>query len=86
MFAELPLVPELCSSRPCGTGITLGDWLNGRTVQEASTKASCLAHMTLSEGIVIRPWREEKYVDFGDGRPQRLIIKQRSPEYLAKEK
>jgi RNA ligase (TIGR02306 family) len=58
----------------------LRDYLNGRTIREASNGQSVLAPV-LREGIVIRPVVEEEFPHFG-----RLIIKQRSPEYLAKEK
>ncbi len=56
----------------------LRDFLNGKTVQEASNGQSKLINK-LREGIVIRPFREEYLEDFG-----RVIIKQRSPQYLAK--
>jgi RNA ligase (TIGR02306 family) len=59
-------------------GITLREWLAGKTIQEASNGTSCLIDK-MREGIVIKPL-VESYVDkFG-----RLFIKQRSPEYLAK--
>ena len=51
------------------TNITLRNWLGGRTVAEASDGISALSD-TRREGIVIQ---------YGD-----IIIKQRSPEYLAK--
>lgn len=66
-------------------GVTLREWLNGRGIQEASNGMSLLNPNVRREGIVIKPMTEE-YVDFGDGHRQRLIIKQRSPLYLAKEK
>lgn len=66
-------------------GVILREWLAGRTLQEASNGMSLLNPQVRREGIVIRPMVEQ-YVDFGDGRKQRLIIKQRSPIYLAKEK
>jgi RNA ligase (TIGR02306 family) len=65
-------------------GPTLREWLAGRTLQEASNGMSLLNPKTRREGVVIKPMVED-YVDFGDGHPQRLLIKQRSPEYLAKE-
>lgn len=64
-------------------GQTLRQWLAGRTLQEASNGKSSLSEHA-REGIVVRPMHE-MYVDFGDGHPQRLILKQRSPLYLAKE-
>lgn len=66
-------------------GVTLREWLAGRSIQEASNGMSLLNPNVRREGIVIKPMTEE-YVDFGDGHRQRLIIKQRSPLYLAKEK
>lgn len=66
-------------------GVTLREWLAGRSIQEASNGMSLLNPNVRREGIVIKPMVEE-YVDFGDGHRQRLIIKQRSPLYLAKEK
>lgn len=56
----------------------LRDYLQGRTIQEASNGLSLLAQGRLREGIVIRPFHEQQIEGFG-----RLIIKQRSPEYLA---
>jgi len=64
--------------------VTLREWLDGRSVQEASNGFSLINPKTRREGIVIKPMIEDR-VDFGDGYPQRLIIKQRSPIYLAKE-
>jgi len=52
---------------------TLRAWLDGRTPAEASNGISKLADV-LREGVVIRSASE------------RVILKQRSPEYLAKEK
>ena len=65
--------------------VILREWLAERTLQEASNGMSLLNPQVRREGIVIRPMVEQ-YVDFGDGSRQRLIIKQRSPVYLAKEK
>lgn len=58
---------------------TLREVLKGKTVQEFSNGNSVLFG-TRREGIVIKP-EEEKYSDVLGGR---LIIKQRSPDYLAK--
>jgi hypothetical protein len=55
----------------------LRDWLDGKTIKEASNGQSEL-HQTLREGVVIRPLEEQRDDQFG-----RIIIKQRSPEYLA---
>lgn len=57
----------------------LRDFLNGQTVQEASNGQSKLVNR-LREGIVIRPMREE----YSKELDSRLIVKQRSPQYLAK--
>lgn len=58
----------------------LKDFLAGRTIQQASNGISTLHPDLLREGIVIRPVRElPAYERYG-----RVIIKQRSPEYLAK--
>jgi len=77
-------VPEDQRVPVISRGKTLREWLAGRTLQDASNGMSVLNPDAPREGIVIKPMVEQ-YVDFGDGHPQRLIIKQRSPEYLAKE-
>ena len=59
---------------------TLREWLDGKTIKEASNGESEL-HPVLREGVVIRPLEEQRDDKFG-----RIIIKQRSPEYLAKSK
>lgn len=68
---NLPLAPVLAMD------ITLKEWLNSKTVQEASNGESSL-FKTKREGIVITPMSEETHHRLG-----RLIIKQRSPDYLA---
>jgi len=77
-------IPENQRVPVISKGKTLREWLAGRTVQEASNGMSLLNPKIRREGIVIKPMVEQ-CVDFGDGHLQRLIIKQRSPEYLAKE-
>jgi len=62
--------------------VTLGEWLNGRTVREASNGKSLINPDKLREGIVIKPMKEER-VEIGKFKG-RLFIKQRSPEYLSK--
>lgn len=57
---------------------TLREWLDFKTIQEASNGRSVLAK-TKREGVVITPWQEQRSDVIG-----RLIIKQRSPDYLAK--
>lgn len=59
--------------------VLLREWLGGKTIQEASNGISKLAEVK-REGIVITP-EEEEYCYELQGR---LILKQRSPEYLAK--
>ncbi len=67
-----PAVPELARS------ISLRDWLAGRTIQEAANGQSVLAAVA-REGIVVRPMEERFCPDLHG----RLILKQRSPSYLA---
>ena len=81
--AFLQLVPEAWRVPVLSCGPTLRQWLAGRTVQQAADGKSAWADR-LREGIVVRPLVEQ-LADFGDGHPQRLILKQRSPLYLAKE-
>jgi RNA ligase (TIGR02306 family) len=57
---------------------SLAAWLAGKSVKEASNGRSRLADVA-REGIVIRPAVERNVQDLG-----RLILKQRSPEYLAR--
>lgn len=59
-------------------GTTLRGWLAGRGVKEASNGMSRLANR-LREGVVIRPLVEQRHPTIG-----RLVLKQRSPTYLAK--
>jgi RNA ligase (TIGR02306 family) len=59
------------------SNITLREWLNGRTIQVASSGKSMLIDK-LREGIVIKPFKEEFIHRFG-----RLFLKQRDPIYLA---
>jgi RNA ligase, DRB0094 family len=65
-------VPILASN------ITLKEWLNGRTLQQASNGKSTLTDK-IREGIVIKPMKEQYVVGFG-----RLFLKQRDPLYLDK--
>jgi hypothetical protein len=58
--------------------VTLKEWLQGISIQEASNGVSLLAN-TKREGIVVKPMIEQRHPTLG-----RLILKQRSPEYLAK--
>lgn len=70
------IVPVLCA----GT-LTLSEWLDGRTIQDASNGKSFWNNKVLREGIVITPIEEGRDDSIG-----RLIIKQRSPDYLLGEK
>ena len=62
------------------TGL-LVEWLEGRSIAEASSGSSMLNTNILREGVVIRPFTEQRHPEIG-----RLIIKQRDPVYLANEK
>lgn len=66
-----PCVPVLFSG-------DLKEFLQGRTIKQSSNGVSILNPRQRREGIVIRPKIEEEVDGFG-----RLILKQRSPEYLA---
>lgn len=57
----------------------LNDFLNGKTIQEASNGYSKMNPTKLREGIVIKPMKEEYMHGFG-----RLFIKMRDPIYLDK--
>jgi RNA ligase (TIGR02306 family) len=59
-------------------GPTLRAWLDGRTIAAASNGRSALNPEVAREGVVVRPLREARDASFG-----RVILKQRSPEYLA---
>jgi RNA ligase (TIGR02306 family) len=62
-------------------GKTLKEFLNGKTIKEASNGKSVLNSNVLREGIVITPMKEKYDPQIG-----RLILKQRDPIYLGKEK
>lgn len=64
--------------------VLLDEWLDGRTVQQASNGKSLLSKERLREGIVICPSVELKDHPFTDVIGQHLIIKQRDPIYLDK--
>jgi RNA ligase (TIGR02306 family) len=69
---NLPHAPVLA------VGVTLRDWLDGETLAEASNGPSVLNAETLREGVVIHPM-----IEMRDGKIGRVIVKQRSPEYLS---
>ena len=69
------LVPTIASD------VVLKDWLAGKTLQEVSRGKSVLNPDRYREGIVIKPMKEQYIIGFG-----RLILKQRDPLYLAKQK
>jgi RNA ligase (TIGR02306 family) len=66
------IVPNL------GFDVTLSEWLDGATVQTASNGRSRILQEQAREGIVIKPMVEQYSTELGG----RLILKQRSPEYL----
>ena len=59
-------------------GVTLREWLDGKTIVQASNGMSILNKNQLREGIVIKPMTEQWDEEIG-----RLILKQRDPIYLA---
>lgn len=71
-FNAIVTVPEVF------TGGTLKDWLQGRPLTEASNGKSLLVDRK-REGVVIKPVEEQQVSEIG-----RLVLKQRSPEYLLK--
>jgi len=78
------LIPENHRVPVLAEGVTLREWLDGKTIQQASNGKSVLNPKTRREGIVVKPMRgrSEEF----EGYIHRCIIKQRSPEYLAKGK
>ena len=70
-------VPRLGSVE--GDAVTLGDWLQGRSIRDASDGKSLLNPRQNREGIVIVPVQERRHPEIG-----RLMLKQRSPKYLTK--
>jgi RNA ligase (TIGR02306 family) len=78
--AFLVAFPSIRRSPLLSVGTTLRDWLKGRTVKEASTGQSLLNPKQRREGIVIKPMKESRWSR------GRLIIKQRCPVYLGKQK
>ena len=76
-FAEYPGEPKPALVPVLGQGMSLREWLEGRNLRDASNGPSTLAE-TPREGIVIKPLAEGTHPIIG-----RLIIKQRSPEYLS---
>lgn len=58
----------------------LREWLEDRTIAEASSGPSTINSNVIREGVVIRPFVEGRHPEIG-----RLIIKQRSSDYLLRE-
>ena len=58
--------------------MTLREWLDGKTIKEASDGPSMLVKRR-REGIVIKPLTESRDMSIG-----RMLLKQRSPAYLSK--
>lgn len=56
--------------------VLLKDWLNGKTIKDASHGKSLIGD-TLREGIVVKPMVESRHSEIG-----RLFLKQRDPIYL----
>ena len=65
--------------------VDLTVWLAGRNIQQAANGKSQLAPAVLREGIVIKPMREARHAELAT-MGGRLLLKQRDPVYLAKEK
>jgi RNA ligase (TIGR02306 family) len=78
--ALLELTDELALQRVpvVASDVILREWLAGRTLAEASNAPSALNADVPREGLVIRPMIELRDEDLG-----RVILKQRSPAYLA---
>lgn len=70
---DIKVVPTLSK------GQTLKEWLDGRTIVEASDGKSILNENKRREGIVIKPVREMLTENL-----ERVFIKQRGPVYLSK--
>ena len=79
-FVEICKGHNIESVPVLGFDVKLKDWLNGKSVKEASNGESKL-FKTLREGIVIKPMIEE----FCPELSSRLFLKQRDPIYLANE-
>lgn len=69
---DMPIVPILA------VGVCLRDWLGDKTLKQASDGRSQIADVR-REGIVIKPMTEQRDETVG-----RVVLKQRSPEYLSK--
>lgn len=78
-FIEVTKKYSIVTAPILSVGKTLREWLNGKTVQQASNGKSML-YDTLREGIVIKPMVEQ-YNSWLKGR---MFIKMRDPIYLEK--
>jgi RNA ligase (TIGR02306 family) len=74
-----PLLSPECSVPVIAEDVYLDEWLDGKTIKEASNGPSLINNAPYREGIVITPMEEMRHEEIG-----RLIIKQRSPIYLNK--
>ena len=75
VFAKHQLVPLLFIGH-------LSEYLNGKSLREVSNGNTALtSKAVLREGIVVKPATEMSHPNLG-----RLVLKQRSPEYLAESK
>lgn len=79
LFYDLAKIFELRTTPVIHENNTLKTFLKGTSIVEASNGKSVFGEKIIREGIVIRPHIEQYDLRFG-----RVIIKQRSPEYLAK--
>lgn len=79
-FVNLTAKLDIDTAPQLAFNITLGDWLNSRTVKDAADGQSVI-HPVKREGIVIKPMMEKR-----DQRLGRVFIKQHSLAYLAKSK
>jgi RNA ligase (TIGR02306 family) len=77
-FLDVTARSNIATAPNLGIFKNLAEFLNGKTIVEASNGKSKLNPNTLREGIVIKPLVEQEIHKFG-----RLILKQRDPIYLA---
>lgn len=77
-FLDITERNKVTTAPNLGVFKNLAQFLNGKTIVEASNGKSKLNPATLREGIVIKPLKEQEIHKFG-----RLILKQRDPIYLA---
>jgi len=81
-FLRLTQEFEILTVPTLAFGISLREWLNGKTIREASNGKSLLNPDVLREGIVIKPLEEQYSYELRG----RTLLKMRDPVYLSKEK